>query len=179
MVEGPRVIGRDPIELRERKVREMSERLQAVPRLVQAAIVADDVVLWIGGIEDDLVVIDVDAGQRHRRPRSAAVGTSIDVRLRGPDRFRIVTVHEDLVVIPRIASAVPVIARAAPFLRLAAGGRRPAAPAGLDLLPDALPCRPRIIRPEEAPFPLLCGHQRVDGLGIAPVDPEPDPAHFD
>src|SRR5262249_42383058 len=41
VVEGQRVVGRDAVELRQRQVGEVVERLHAVPRLVESAVVAD------------------------------------------------------------------------------------------------------------------------------------------
>ena len=156
VIERLRIVGRHAIELRQRQIREVPERLQAVPRLVEPAVVRDDVVLRIRGIEDDVVMVDMNARQRHCRPCLAAIGAAIDVRLSRPDRFRIVRVDEDLVVVTGIAAAIPVIraraARPSRAFRRRRGASRATA-AGLHLFPDPRPARAGIIRTEEPPSP--------------------------
>src|SRR4051812_18994978 len=58
-------------------------------------------------------MVDVDAVQRHRAPGLAAVLAARDVGPGRVDRFGVLRVDEDLVVVPGIAAAETVIVRAA------------------------------------------------------------------
>ena len=73
VVERLRVVGGDTVVLRQRQVGEVPPRLHAVVGLVEAAVVRQDDVVPVGGIEHDVVMIDVrarpapPAGPRDRR----------------------------------------------------------------------------------------------------------------
>jgi hypothetical protein len=137
---------------------------------VQPAVVAEQDVVAIRGVEDDVVVIDVHAGHGDLDPRLAAVGAAVDVGLQRPDRVRIVAVDEDLVVVAGIAAAVPVVGRRA--AAAAASCRRIA-------LADPRPAPTGIVGTEEAAFAALRGHERVDRPWIAPVDADADAPDLD
>src|SRR3954468_9921129 len=110
VVERPRVVERDPIELRQRQVRELPPRLHVVVGLVQAAVVAEQHVTVIAWIPHDFVMIDVDTGKRQVAPRLAAVLAARDLRPRGVDRFGVLRVDEDLVVVPGVSAAKAIVA---------------------------------------------------------------------
>ena len=83
VVERPRVVGRDPVELRQRQVGELPPCLHVVVGLVETAVVADQHVPVIGRIPHHFVVIDVHRVQLQRPPGLAAVLAARDV---GPGR---------------------------------------------------------------------------------------------
>ena len=68
VVERLRVVGGDPIVLRQRQVGEVPPRLHAVVGLVETAVVGEDDVILVRRIEHDVVVIDVHAGHRDLCP---------------------------------------------------------------------------------------------------------------
>ena len=113
VVERLRVVGGDAVVLRQRQVGEVPPRLHAVVGLVEAAVVREDDVVLVGGIEHDVVMIDVHAGHGDLRPGLAAVGAAIDVGLQRPDGLGVVGVDVDLVVVAGIAAAIAVVAGAA------------------------------------------------------------------
>ena len=85
VVERLRVVDRNTVVLRHGQVGEKPERLTVVVGLVQPAVVSDEDVVHVNGIERDDVVIDV-----HTRifpadgtPGSAAVGAPIQVGVDG------------------------------------------------------------------------------------------------
>ena len=58
VVERLRVVRAHAIELRQRQVGEVTERREVIEALVEAAVVADQDVLRIERIEDDIVVVE-------------------------------------------------------------------------------------------------------------------------
>src|SRR4029079_3849460 len=124
-------------------------------------------------------MIDVYSRQRHLGPGLAAIGASIDVCLRRPDRLRIVSVDKNLVVVTGIPATVPVVSGRAAPLGLFANGRGAAASPGLHLLADSRPRGARVVRSEESPLAFLSGDERVDDSGVPPVDSEADASHLD
>src|SRR3954452_13415231 len=113
VVERPRIVERDPIELRQRQVRELPPRLHVVVGFIETAVVADQHVTVIAWIPHDFVMIDVHAGQRQVAPGLAAVFAARDLRPRGVDRLGVLRVDEDLVVVAGVAAAEAIVARSA------------------------------------------------------------------
>src|SRR5688572_6410155 len=89
----------------------MTERREVVVRFVHTTVVSDDVVPWVGGIGQDLVVIHVHPRQRYLGPRLSTVRAADHLRLWRPERFGIGAVDDDLVVIAGISAAVTVVVR--------------------------------------------------------------------
>ena len=203
VVERPRVVDRDPVELRQRQVGELPPGLHVVVGLVEPAVVADHHVAVIARVPDDFVVIDVHAAQLQRPPGLAAVLAARDVGPRRVDRSpgsrgrrrsrcssrgrrrgssrrsarRRVPVRRPLGAFARRGRAVDVVA--APIGPHAAGGAvfapaEPAASPFVDRPPDPRPGRAGVVRAEEPALPALRGHERVDRVRILRIDAEPD-----
>ena len=120
VVERQHVVDRHAVELRDGQAREVPPRLAFVPRLVEAAVVAEHDVVAVAGVRPDDVVIDVHPLQRERPPGLAAVLAPFEVRAHRPHGVGTDRIHEELVVVARIgvhepvAGALPVRPPAAP-----------------------------------------------------------------
>src|SRR5207237_10013665 len=127
VIEGARVVGRDPVELRQRQIGEVPPRLHAVIRFVQATVAAHEHVARVAWIPENLVKVDVHTGHRNDPPGLAAVLAAPDVCLRRIHRLGVVRIDDDLIVVAGVAAAIPVLRTG---LRVGASLRRVISRAG-------------------------------------------------
>ena len=117
-VERRHVVHRHTIKLRNRQVREVTPRASFVIRFVEAAVVAEHDVIFVGGVRPDDVVIHVYTLEGERAPRPSSVGAAFEVGAHRPHGVRANRVHKKLVVITRVGIHVPRVGLRGTFLRV-------------------------------------------------------------
>ncbi len=153
----------DRVELADRNVVEMEPRRAAIGREVHAAVVAEDHVPGIGGIDPQIVMVEMQGRRRmvvemrdqavHLLKRAAAIVRSLEIRRQRIEQIRVVGRHDDDAVRAEPDAVVlhrelaPMFAAVVGAIDLRAGGDR------------AGPLRPGVLDGR------LVRDERVDRLG--------------
>ena len=113
----------------------MTPAFPTVPRLVETAIIADHHVVRVRRIEDDLVMIHVNAPSLKALEGDSIVLSTLDVHIHRADPSRVVGIGEEFTVVLGVHHDV--VALPGPALAI-------------------------VGRPEEPALLILCGHQGID-----------------